>query len=211
MDPTQRIDPKHHRISFTLSFLNQTTPNLSERESLTNSHLPLPYIYPALQTINLDHSWCKLSPSSISPYRLSIQPSRPPTCINLPSIIPIHLTHPLSPIYLDLQHRSFIKLHQTSLPSSIDPSLYLSSPPDIPSSIDLEFFHLPSTVYLSSPPDHQHRFFLMKSLTIFHRSIPLSIQPSHEMGWLKFNRRWIYPTPINLSQFYPKTIFEHLS
>jgi len=150
MNPTQRIDPKHHRISFTLSFLNQTTPNLSERESLTNSHLPLPYIYPALQTINLDHSWCKLSPSSISPYRLSIQPSRPPTCINLPSIIPIHLTHPLSPIYLDLQHR----------------------------------------------------FFLMKPLNIFHRSIPLSIQPSREMGWLKFNRRWISPTPINLSQFY---------
>jgi len=182
MDPTQRIDPKHHRISFTLSFLNQTTPNLSERESLTNSHPPLPYIYPALPTINPHQLPSNLSSTSTSPYRLSIQPSRPPTLHHLLHQLHLIFHPPLSPIYLDLQHRSFIKLHQTSLPSSIDPSLYLSSPPDIPSSIDLEIFHLPSTVYLSSHPTSIFHQTSSNFSSILHRSIPLSIQPSREMG-----------------------------
>jgi hypothetical protein len=195
MDPTQRIDPKHHRISFTLSFLNQTTPNLSERESLTNSHPPLPYIYPALPTINPHQLPSNLSSTSTSPYRLSIQPSRPPTLHHLPSILSIHLTDPLSPIYLALPLTNLNSSWWNLSPTSISFSLYLTSPRINHSDSSWIESHLPSTVYLTSPPDHQHRFFLMKSLTNFHRSIPLSNQPSHEMGWLKFNRRWIYPTP----------------
>jgi len=152
---TYLLSPPTSTLSSTLSstFTNSWP---SDSSSLIRSTLPT----------QIHRSWT----SSSTLYRLSIQPSRPPTSIKL--LINFHRFSTLRPL-----------ISATVNPSNTDSST-------------LDLLHLTSLAYLTSPPDHP----LPSNLSpTFHRiltlrdPIPQLIDPSFE-GFKRSSKK-MYPLP----------------